>query len=143
LISCIRNPTTIDSLIQDTITVLSQELEIPIDNTNNFKSAFKQIHIQQRIPLGIITSATLAPFEKYSDKTKYAPFIHHLIIKSIYEEIWIPSRQIQHSDIFPNPTPLVITNTSVSNLVSPSYIIEKLKQYINIGRKSLLLIYED
>ena len=104
LISCIRNHSTIDSLIQDTITVLSQELEIPIDTTNNFKSAFKQIHIQQEVPLGIITSATLAPFERYSDKIKYAPLIHHLIIKSIYQEIWIPSRQIQHSDIFPTPS---------------------------------------
>ena len=111
--------------------------------TRDFIAAFKYLHIQQEVPLGIITFATLALFDKYSDKIKYAPLIYHLIIKSIYHEIWLPSRQITHTVGFPIPAPLIITLPSNTIPLSHSHIINKLQQYINFGRNSLSLIYED
>src|SRR5947208_1863830 len=111
--------------------------------TRDFIVVFKYLHIQQEVPLGIITSATLAPFDKYSDKIKYAPLIHHLIIKSIYHEIWLPSRQITHTVGFPIPAPLIITSPSNTIPLSHSHIINKLQQYVNFGRNSLSLIYKD
>ena len=133
LISYIRNSTTIDSLIRDTILITSQELELMATTTRDFIAAFKYLHIQQEVPLGIITSATLAPFDKYSDKIKYVPLIHHLIIKSIYQEIWLPSRQITHTIGFPIPAPLLLTSPPNTIPLSHSHIISKLQQYVNFG----------
>ena len=108
LISCLRNATTIDSIIRDTILAISEELEILSTHVNEFTSAFKRLHIQQKFLLGFITTETLAPFERHIDKMKYVPLLHHLIIKLIYHKIWLLSRQITHSSIFPTPNLLLI-----------------------------------
>ena len=133
LISCLRNATTIDSIIQDTISAISEEIQIPPTHVNEFTSAFKQLHIQQKFPLGFITTEILAPFERHIDKMKYAPLVHHLIIKLIYHEIWLPSRQITHSSIFPTPNPLPITIRTQTAPLSQDFILNKIAQYIKDG----------
>ena len=60
-------------------------------NLSTFISAFKYLHIQNEVPIGFITSTTLAPFEKNYHKTEFALLLYYLIIRTIYEEIWLPT----------------------------------------------------
>ena len=96
-----ENTTTIDSIIQDTISAILEELQISSTHINKIIFAFIQLYIQQEFPLGFITTEIPAPFERYIDKIKYTPLLYHLIIIFIYHKIWIPSRQIIYLYIFP------------------------------------------
>jgi len=133
LLTCIRNASTLESQLKDITTVLAEELELQIINLREFITAFKNVHISRGLPLGFITTAMLAPFGKQSDRIKYSPLLHHLIIKIIYDEIWLPSRQVTHDLVVPIPPSLnKIDRIPTSPL--PHFLIQsEIDKYISKG----------
>jgi len=145
LISCTSNNSSLISLLKDIIQALATELKLDLVQPVDFTSSFIHLHVNNQLPLGFITVATLAPFARPSDKLKYAPALHHLIIKMIYHEIWLPSRQIRHDPVIPTPTPLPNSNRSYqyNNFNSFNITLQShLDKYIALGR-SYLYSFED
>ena len=61
---------------------------------------------------------------------KYTLLLYHLIIKLIYHEIWLPSRQIIYSLIFSTSNLLPITIRTQTTPIPQDFILNKIAQYI-------------
>ncbi|CAG8777055.1 5653_t:CDS:1, partial [Ambispora leptoticha] len=64
LLICIRNNLRLTTLITQVVQETFRKLEIPHLGLDTFIKSFINLHINKKMPLGIITDETLAPFEK-------------------------------------------------------------------------------
>ena len=137
LLTCPYNSSSINRLLTDIISILATETKLSTTNLTNFISTFKYLHIQNEVLIGFITSTTLAPFERDHHWTEFALLLHHLIIWTIYEEIWLPLWQITHTSAFITPAPLSATTYFHTNPFPTLQIKSKTYQYISNGQLSI------
>ena len=132
---------TINEILLEVLNKISRKKELTLLDPNSFIEKFHDLHITQRIPLGIIHEDTLPPFSSRGTNTAFAPKVHHSIIKLIYEKIWKPSRtstnntqprphstppsnKSEHIDHTPEPSQLPWLNSLVNyNYKQMNYIV--------------------
>ena len=51
---------------------------------------------------GLITNSTLFPTNSKYKQNRYTPLLHYEIVKTLYKENWIPSRDSQNLEGFSN-----------------------------------------
>ncbi|CAG8645940.1 4384_t:CDS:1, partial [Ambispora leptoticha] len=131
------------TLITQAVQETSCTLEILHFRLDDFTQAFTNLHTIKKMSLGLITDETLASFKQNKDKRKYAALIHHNIITAIYKKLWITSRITQHDLIFQPPPPLRPPAMMKTNPLNPTFLNNKIHQYITNGQFSLNFLLKD
>jgi len=106
LLTCLANPTNFLTKIKYILNRLAEKNNLQLSNSDNFIRCYNELHIEKKVPIGIITSITLAPFHTTTQQKKYTPLLYHLIVEYIYKNIWIPSHAARHNEAVPNPMPI-------------------------------------
>jgi len=143
IITCLYNQIRLETLIQQAIQKISRETESNITNIDNFIYNYKVLYLVRGCLIGFITEDTIAPFENIVQKKKFTSLLHHTITSSIYDEIWLPSRQYTHETFLPDPKPLqplILDKTSNNPL---ALLSSKLHNYITYNYLTLQQIYKD
>ena len=115
--TCPTNTTTIQALLEESLNNVNQYFKITIENTNTFINNFIQVHINQALPIGLVTAKTTLPSQKHNVTAK----LHHELTKKIHKEIWKPSRMVT-SQIANTPPQINLTDPSTPKKISNIYI---------------------
>src|SRR5260364_33224 len=137
LLICVANHINWTTEICKILTRISNEIETPLYCPENFMQSFKNLHINKKAHLGIITNFTLLPVSSPYQQKKYTPYLHHLIIEMIYKTIWLPSRTSRHSKVMPIPQQLETPTLRPTIPLTPQYLKNKTIKYITYRQTSL------
>jgi hypothetical protein len=92
MLICPHNQVELKEIIKEAITKNCEDNEIESSIASDLAQEMQDIHIKQKIPIGIISNNlfNLGPLKK---KPNLLPNIYHRIAKKIHKYIWKPSRQ--------------------------------------------------
>src|SRR6185312_14800159 len=143
LITCVSNHFTFNTELRRLLLKIAKEKKLALENPEEFISNYTYLHINKKVPIGIITGQTLAPFTSQHHKKKLSPLLHHRIAKLIYKEIWIPSRMSRHSEAVPPPPPLTPPIMIKTPPPIPTFIKQKIDKFILSNNFSLNNIFSE
>jgi len=103
IFTCISNHLIWERELRRTLLRVAVEIESPLENPDEFIKSFTFLHLEKKMPFGLITNSTLFPTSSRHIQDRYTPLLHHEIVKTLYKEYWIPSRASRHSEGFPKP----------------------------------------
>ena len=130
LLTCLANPTNFLKEIKYILNRFAEKNNLQLTDPDNFIRCYKELHIEKKVPIGIITNITLAPFHTTALRKKYTPPLHHLIVEYIYKNIWIPSRAARHNEAVPNPTPIPTPTFTKTKPPTPLQIRDNILHHI-------------
>ena len=143
LLTCVSNHFTFNTKLRRLLLKIAEEKKLPLENPEEFIFNYTYLHINKKVPIGIITGQTLAPFTSQHHKKRLSPLLHHRIAELIYKEIWLPSRMSQHSEAVPPPPPLTPPIMIKTLPPTPTFVKQKIDKFTLSNNFSLNNIFSE
>jgi hypothetical protein len=136
MLICPHNQVELKEIIKEAITKNCEDNEIESSIASDLAQEMQDIHIKQKIPIGIISNnlSNLGPLKK---KPNLLPNIYHRIAKKIHKYIWKPSRQHLQCRSLLSLTPSKNINATPTTSIDRQYTIW-LHRFIQFNQTSPL-----
>ncbi|CAG8461995.1 3480_t:CDS:2, partial [Dentiscutata erythropus] len=98
------NTVKLEDIINEVLLEIQEEKKMIVEDKKGFIEWFKNIYLQKKVPIGVLTEKTKFPSNNHMIARKLTNKLHHKIIVKIKEQIWWQSR------IELNEYPVFMTN---------------------------------